>query len=314
MAKVSPKKGEEPTKGLRQISISLIKLIKERQRITQNEVADEMSQELESTGTAGQNTEGGAPPPTRSPSYTESPSSEKNIRRRVYDALNVLRSAGVIAYEQDKKTITWRGLPEQFELKTLEAERQTIAKRLAEKKALAEDLAEKQRGFAKLLARNRAIDSEGGAKVKRQCLHMPFITIRTDPEARWQRWERDEELPYTHRGRAADGSEAELSTAPYVVYDFSKEFQLHVRLTMSSCLVACASGDVASIWPILILIFVLRRLGPQDDSSMMHDMIQEGVLDISRPCEPEASAEAVSDQAEASSLLSGSAAAPVGAK
>ena len=41
-----PPTPSEPAKGLRQISISLIKLIKERQRITQNDVADEMSAEL----------------------------------------------------------------------------------------------------------------------------------------------------------------------------------------------------------------------------------------------------------------------------
>jgi len=34
---------------------------------------------------------------------------EKNIRRRVYDALNVLMAIGVITKE--KKTITWVGLP-----------------------------------------------------------------------------------------------------------------------------------------------------------------------------------------------------------
>ena len=65
------------------------------------------------------------------PRVGESPASEKNIRRRVYDALNVLRSAGVIAYEQDKKTIVWRGLPEQFELKTLETERDGVKSRCA---------------------------------------------------------------------------------------------------------------------------------------------------------------------------------------
>jgi len=34
---------------------------------------------------------------------------EKNIRRRVYDALNVLMAMGIIS--KDKKEITWIGLP-----------------------------------------------------------------------------------------------------------------------------------------------------------------------------------------------------------
>jgi hypothetical protein len=42
---------------------------------------------------------------------TESPATEKNVRRRVYDALNVLRAAGVIEVEDDKKTIAWRAPP-----------------------------------------------------------------------------------------------------------------------------------------------------------------------------------------------------------
>ena len=47
-----------------------------------------------------------------------SPGAEKNIRRRVYDALNVLFSAGVI--QKEKKHIMWRGLPEQLEVQSLE--------------------------------------------------------------------------------------------------------------------------------------------------------------------------------------------------
>lgn len=34
---------------------------------------------------------------------------EKNIRRRVYDALNVLMAMGIIL--KDKKDIQWKGLP-----------------------------------------------------------------------------------------------------------------------------------------------------------------------------------------------------------
>jgi hypothetical protein len=37
-------------------------------------------------------------------------SDEKNIRRRVYDALNVLMALDIISKDK-KKGITWRGLP-----------------------------------------------------------------------------------------------------------------------------------------------------------------------------------------------------------
>ena len=36
---------------------------------------------------------------------------EKNIRRRVYDALNVLMAMDIIEKERKEKLITWRGLP-----------------------------------------------------------------------------------------------------------------------------------------------------------------------------------------------------------
>lgn len=36
---------------------------------------------------------------------------ERNVRRRVYDALNVLMAVGVISKDKSAKTITWRGMP-----------------------------------------------------------------------------------------------------------------------------------------------------------------------------------------------------------
>jgi hypothetical protein len=51
------------------------------------------------------------PPVTASPPLTsaEAAYEEENIRRRVYDALNVLGSTGLIA-RVDKKHVVWRGL------------------------------------------------------------------------------------------------------------------------------------------------------------------------------------------------------------
>jgi hypothetical protein len=45
---------------------------------------------------------------------------EKNIRRRVYDALNVLMAIGAIS--KDKKTITWAGYPKRAEVKLDDSE------------------------------------------------------------------------------------------------------------------------------------------------------------------------------------------------
>ena len=36
---------------------------------------------------------------------------ERNVRRRVYDALNVLMAAGIISKDRHNRTIAWKGLP-----------------------------------------------------------------------------------------------------------------------------------------------------------------------------------------------------------
>lgn len=46
-----------------------------------------------------------------SPGGSDAQYDEKNIRRRVYDALNVLMAMDIIEKERKEKLITWRGLP-----------------------------------------------------------------------------------------------------------------------------------------------------------------------------------------------------------
>ena len=66
--------------------------VESKGRTTYNEVADELVAEYSH------------------PDYaSEQQFDEKNIRRRVYDALNVLMAMNIISKE--KKDITWRGLP-----------------------------------------------------------------------------------------------------------------------------------------------------------------------------------------------------------
>jgi hypothetical protein len=50
-----------------------------------------------------------SPRTTRSPGLGEGSHDEKNIRRRVYDALNVLEAVGILG--KDKKDIRWCGWP-----------------------------------------------------------------------------------------------------------------------------------------------------------------------------------------------------------
>ena len=55
---------------------------------------------------------------------------EKNIRRRVYDALNVLMAMDIISRE--KKEIFWKGLPQgpQLSLDRMRAEKQRLCQKL----------------------------------------------------------------------------------------------------------------------------------------------------------------------------------------
>ena len=79
-------------KGLRHFSMKVCKKVEEKGTTTYNEVADELVEE-EANGQ-----------PLDSSNYDQ-----KNIRRRVYDALNVLMAMNIIS--KDKKEIRWIGLP-----------------------------------------------------------------------------------------------------------------------------------------------------------------------------------------------------------
>lgn len=84
------KRNEKPGKGLRHFSMRVCQKVKEKGVTSYNEVADELvAEECEDAGTG---------------SYDQ-----KNIRRRVYDALNVLMAMNIISKE--KKEIKWLGLP-----------------------------------------------------------------------------------------------------------------------------------------------------------------------------------------------------------
>ena len=112
--------------GLRHFSLLVCKKVEEKGTTTYNEVADELVRQIlddrynsknadatadttnsDDTSTTTSNTT----PSPRKHSQTTTPTKfdEKNIRRRVYDALNVLMAMNIII--KDKKAIMWRGLP-----------------------------------------------------------------------------------------------------------------------------------------------------------------------------------------------------------
>jgi hypothetical protein len=83
--------GRGGSKGLRHFSLKVCEKVEAKGRTTYNEVADELVDEM---------------------SRTESMKpyglyDEKNIRRRVYDAINVLMAMDII--QKEKKEILWKG-------------------------------------------------------------------------------------------------------------------------------------------------------------------------------------------------------------
>lgn len=86
----SSQKSKRASKGLRQFSHEVCEKVQQKGTTTYLEVAKELVDE-----------------------YSEETKKDaKNIRRRVYDALNVLLAMDIISKE--KKQITWKGYPENF--------------------------------------------------------------------------------------------------------------------------------------------------------------------------------------------------------
>ncbi|KAI8150083.1 E2F/DP family winged-helix DNA-binding domain-containing protein [Fennellomyces sp. T-0311] len=88
-------------KGLRHFSKQVCDKVAEKGVTTYNEVADELALDIRAT--------------MESEGNDKRSFDQKNIRRRVYDALNVLMAMDIIA--KDKKQIKWLGIPTCFQEK-----------------------------------------------------------------------------------------------------------------------------------------------------------------------------------------------------
>lgn len=88
---------------------------------------------------------------------------EKNIRRRVYDALNVLLAIDVIVKTQSQRSIEWKGLPvemiptpdKEFDLTKLES----LRTRVMEKRHNLGCLTAQYVAKSRLISRNRNVES-----------------------------------------------------------------------------------------------------------------------------------------------------------
>ncbi|XP_061827268.1 transcription factor Dp-1-like isoform X1 [Nerophis lumbriciformis] len=161
------KKGEKNGKGLRHFSMKVCEKVQKKGVTTYNEVADELVAEFSS----GDNHMS----PNDSHVYDQ-----KNIRRRVYDALNVLMAMNIISKE--KKEIKWIGLPTNSaqECQNLEVERQRRLERIKQKQSQLQELILQQIAFKNLVQRNKQSEQQANRPPPpNSIIHLPFIIVNT---------------------------------------------------------------------------------------------------------------------------------------
>lgn len=152
-------------KGLRHFSMMVCKKVEEKGTTTYNEVADDLViQVIEER----QKDEPGAK------------FDEKNIRRRVYDALNVLMAMDIIV--KDKKSITWKGLPTSAsqDLEMLSREKEFRLQEVIRKRQALQELLIQQVCFRNLVEHNH---SEGPPSERNTKIPLPFIVVNTHSSA-----------------------------------------------------------------------------------------------------------------------------------
>lgn len=146
------KEKQQLDKGLRHFSAKVCAKVEEKGVTTYNEVADDLVQEI---------------------GLEMGKCDHKNIRRRVYDALNVLMAIDIICKE--KKEIRWLGLPNEAaeDLRALENERLALQERIAEKNRNLREILRRCISLKNLIDRNATEQKhQQGDK-----LSLPFILI-----------------------------------------------------------------------------------------------------------------------------------------
>lgn len=160
----------KPYKGLRHFSMMVCKKVEEKGVTTYNEVADELVQHVMSE--------------RRKEDGSNSKFDEKNIRRRVYDALNVLMAMDIITKE--KKAISWKGLPtsEHADLDMLQREKEYRMAEVERKREALRELLVQQVCFRNLVDHNfqRSVEPQRENSEDHK-IPLPFIVVNTHSSA-----------------------------------------------------------------------------------------------------------------------------------
>ncbi|XP_061392760.1 transcription factor Dp [Musca vetustissima] len=155
------RKPEKAGKGLRHFSLKVCEKVKVKGTTTYNEVADELVAEEIQNNSFDKNCD------------------QKNIRRRVYDALNVLMALQIIS--KDKKEIRWIGLPSSAveECSQLEKENEERRERIKQKHQQLRELLLQQVSFKSLIERNKEAERQGIIPTANSSIQLPFIIVNT---------------------------------------------------------------------------------------------------------------------------------------
>uniref|UniRef100_A0A1I7V168 Transcription factor Dp-1 n=1 Tax=Caenorhabditis tropicalis TaxID=1561998 RepID=A0A1I7V168_9PELO len=158
---------EKPT-GLRHFSTKVCEKVKEKGLTNYNEVADELVADYFQNNIMKQI------------DVVKQEYDMKNIRRRVYDALNVLLAMNIIT--KNKKDIRWIGLPASAgqEITRLEEEKVRREASIRAKKDALQQMIMHIVSYKNLIARNRKNEHANGRPDPDTLLHLPFLIINTD--------------------------------------------------------------------------------------------------------------------------------------
>ncbi|CAB3231092.1 unnamed protein product [Arctia plantaginis] len=162
------KHADKVGKGLRHFSMKVCEKVRNKGFTSYNEVADELVLEF-AAGMHG--------------SADSQQYDQKNIRRRVYDALNVLMAMNIISKE--KKEIRWLGLPTNSvqECTALEKEKQLKLEQIQKKTQQLQELILQHISFKSLIERNKEAESKGVKPSPSSAIHLPFIVVNTSDKA-----------------------------------------------------------------------------------------------------------------------------------
>ncbi|XP_798717.1 transcription factor Dp-1 [Strongylocentrotus purpuratus] len=161
------KKREKESKGLRHFSMKVCEKVQQKGITSYNEVAEELVREFSQPAHQFL--------PSESHQYDQ-----KNIRRRVYDALNVLMAMNIISKE--KKEIKWIGLPtnSRQECDKLETEKRKRLDSIRQKKSQLQELLLQQIAFKNLVTRNKRLEDTGASPpTSNSAIHLPYIIVNT---------------------------------------------------------------------------------------------------------------------------------------